>query len=102
MSRQNQLILIDNLKRKLFIKYEIKRKILISIIYNKNLKNIYRYYSYFNFIKISRISLITKQKNRCVESGRAWSTVKFLNYSRFVFRNKSNNGNLPGFKRASW
>jgi len=102
MSRQEQLKLLDNLKRKVFIKYEVKKKILSSIIKNKSLQNVYRYYAYFNFVKISRYSLITKQKNRCTKTGRAWSTVKLTNYSRFVFRNKANNGNLPGFKRASW
>jgi hypothetical protein len=71
MSRQDQVKLLDNFKRKIFIKFEIKKKILHSIIQNKSLKNIYRYYAYFNFIKISRISTITKQKNRCVKSGRS-------------------------------
>lgn len=102
MSRQLQLKSLDNFKRKIFIKYEIKKKILICIIKNKSLKNVYRYYAYFNYIKISRFSNIIKQKNRCIISGRSWSTEKITKYSRFVFRDKSNTGNLPGFKRASW
>lgn len=102
MTRQEQLKLLDNLRRKTFIKYEIKKKILYSIIKNSSLQNIYRYYAYFNFVKISRYSLITKQKNRCTETGRSWSVEKSTKYSRFVFRDKSNTGNLPGFKRASW
>lgn len=71
MNRQEQLKLLDNLRRKTFIKYEIKKKILRSIIKNTSLQNIYRYYAYFNFIKICRYSLITKQKNRCTVTGRA-------------------------------
>lgn len=94
--------MLDNLKRKLFLKNEIKRFLLKSLIVNQNLPLIYRYFAYYNKIKLSRMSSIIQQKNKCTQTGRVWTTVKMTNYSRFVFRKESYSGNLPGFKRASW
>lgn len=93
---------IDNLKRKLFIKNEIKRKILKSIILNKNLPDIYRYFATWQKNKLIRISNANQFQNRCVKSGRIWSINKHTNYSRFILRNESYQGFIPGFNRASW
>lgn len=94
--------LTDNLKRKLFIKNELKRFILKSLGLNTTLPLSYRYFAIFNYSKISRWSSIIQQKNKCIKTGRTWSTVKHAKYSRFIFRRESYNGNIPGFKRASW
>ncbi len=102
MIRENRWKMIDNLRRKFFLKVELKRIILKSIIKNTNLPLPYRYYASYNKSKLTRWSSITQQKNKCVKTGRVWSTVKLTNYSRFLFRTESSNGNLPGFKRASW
>jgi ribosomal protein S14 len=56
----------------------------------------------FNKSKLLRTGSIIQQKNKCVKTGRTWTTVKNTNYSRFLFRTESNKGNMPGFKRASW
>jgi small subunit ribosomal protein S14 len=102
MIRENRWKYLDNFKRKLFIKNELKRILLKSIFKNTRLPLSYRYFALYNKSKLSRLSSISQQKNRCVETGRIWTTVKNVNYSRFYFRTESNNGNLPGFKRASW
>jgi len=102
MIRENKWKLVDNFRRKLFLKNELKKIILKSIIKNKTLPLSYRYLALYNKNKLIRLSSITQQKNKCIETGRIWSTVKRTNYSRFFFRTESNNGNLPGFKRASW
>jgi small subunit ribosomal protein S14 len=102
MIRENRWKYTDNLRRKLFIKNEIKKILLKSIIKNTNLPLVYRYFALYNKSKLIRFSLISQQKNKCVETGRVWTTVKNVNYSRFYFRTESNCGNLPGFRRASW
>lgn len=102
MIRETQWKSIDNLRRKLFVKTELKRKLLKSIIKNTRLPNSYRYLALWNYSKLSRISSRTVQQNRCVLTGRIWYVLKTLKYSRFVLRTETNKGNTPGFRRASW
>lgn len=102
MIRENRWKTLDNYKRKLFLKNELKKILLKSIINNSQLPISYRYFALFNKSKLIRLSSITQQKNKCAKTGRVWSTVKLTKYSRFLFRTESNNGNLPGFRRASW
>ena len=102
MIREEQWKNLDNFKRKIFLKNELKRLILKSIIKNENLPNTYRYFALFNKNKLIRTSSHIQHQNRCVRTGRIWSISKLTQYSRFVFRTSSYNGNLPGFKRASW
>lgn len=102
MIRESRWKFVDIFRRKLFLKNELKKIILKSLIKNKNVPLTYRYYALYNKSKLYRFSSISQQKNKCVETGRVWSTVKKTNYNRFFFRTESNVGNLPGFKRASW
>lgn len=102
MIRENRWKMIDNLKRKLFLKNELKKLILNSLIKNQNLPLHSRYFALYNKSKLMRLASLNQQKNRCVLTGRIRSVIKKTNLSRFVFRIESNNGNLPGFKRASW
>lgn len=102
MLREDQWKLIDNFKRHSFLKTEIKNIILKSLIKNNQIPLIYKYFALYNKNKLPRFNLIIQQKNKCVKTGRIWSTEKFTKYSRFTFRHEANNGNLPGFKRASW
>ncbi len=102
MIREHRWKFVDIFRRKLFLKNEIKKIILKSLIKNNNVPLSYRYYALYNKSKLYRFASISQQKNKCVETGRIWYTVKNTNYSRFFFRTESNTGNLPGFKRASW
>lgn len=102
MIRENRWKMLDNFKRKLFLKNELKRIILTSLIKNTNVPLHNRYFAFYNKSKLIRASSLNQQKNRCVTTGRIWSTVKNTRLSRFNFRTESNNGHLPGFKRASW
>lgn len=94
--------LLDNYRRKLFLKNEIKKKILLGLIKNQNLPIIYRHLALWNKSKLMRSSSFTQQQNRCTKTGRIWSVVKLTRYSRFMFRTESHKGNIPGFSRASW
>lgn len=61
---------MDNLKRQLFLKQEIKKKILDSLIKNSYLPLSYRYLAFYNKVKINRRASINQQINRCVATGR--------------------------------
>lgn len=102
MIRKNQWILCDNLNRTLFIKNEVKKKILKSILKNSYLPISYKYLINYFKLKSLRKSNFIQQNNRCVGTGRIWAVSKLTNYSRFMFRSASYKGNLPGFKRSSW
>lgn len=100
--RSEQWILIDKLKRKIFIKYELKRFMLKNILKNNYISNINKYYAFYRKIKLKRWSTIGQQVNRCHKTGRQWSVNKLTRYSRFKFRTESYQGKIPGFSRASW
>ena len=102
MIRENRWKMLDNFRRKLFLKHELKKIILKSLINNTFLSNTHRYFALYNKSKILRNSSINQQKTRCIKTGRTWSVVKNTKLNRFAFRSESNQGNIPGFKRASW
>jgi hypothetical protein len=68
--RKKHLIYSDLLRRKIFIKSEIKRKILNSLEKTTLVPNVYRYLClYFKSLSPRRTSLI-QQVNRCFLTGR--------------------------------
>lgn len=102
MNRSNQWKFIDNFKRKIFIKKEIKYFILKSLCKNNYCFLIYKYLFFFLKIKINSYCFKIKHNKRCLKTGRIKGIVGFIQNSRFIFRTNSYNGNLPGFKRSSW
>jgi len=100
--REKQWVNLDYFRRKLFIKYEIKKVILHSLIHNHYVSNSYKYIALYKKSNIFRWSNVIQQNNRCFLSGRPWYVSKITRLSRFKFRSESGKGNLPGFKRASW
>jgi hypothetical protein len=68
--RKKHLIYSDFLRRKIFLKYEMKRVLLKSIEKNNSIKNSYRYLAKEQKNKIIRKSSIIQQINRCVLTGR--------------------------------
>lgn len=62
--------MLDNFRRKLFLKNEIKRLILKSIIKNSHLPLSYRYFALYNKSKLLRLSSLNQQKNKCIQTGR--------------------------------
>jgi ribosomal protein S14 len=102
MSRSAQWLFLDILKRKLFLKHEIKRFLLKSLKKNSTLPLIYRYFVFYQKNKLPRWAALPQIVNRCVKTGRSFSVQKKTRISRFLFRRESYCGHLPGFKRASW
>ena len=101
IDRTNAWCKMDELKRKLFLKSECKKKLLKSFKNSKNASFYQRYKSTYYLSKIPRITSQTQLRNRCVISGRVWHVGKKTQYSRFVLRNNAYKSNIPGLRRAS-
>jgi len=93
---------MDTLKRKYFLKNELKRMILRSAKNSNNLTYLKRYQSSYYLALLPRISSKVFITHRCAFSGRVWSVNRKTRYSRFLFRTESYDGNIPGCRRASW
>lgn len=93
---------IDNYKRKLFLKNEIKKKLLKAIKKNKYMTYAQRYKASFYLSNFPKIATITYSNNRCFISGRSQAVDRKTTTSRFEFRQFIYKSNLPGFRRASW
>lgn len=102
MTRKTQWLLIDNYKRRYYLKKEIKYLILKSLLKNNYKYFLFKYFFFFLKIKSKQKNSPIVQNNRCIKTGRIKSINKFTKYSRFIFRIESYEGNLPGLKRASW
>lgn len=102
MSRGKKWIMMDLLKRKLFLKYELKNNVNKGLMRNSSFPLVYRYLVFYQKIKTPRWAILPQIVNRCSKTGRSLSVLKHTKISRFVFRTESYNGDLPGFKRASW
>lgn len=102
MDRRRLWINVDNYKRRIFLKYEIKKLFLIGIRSSKKNTYLQKYKASFFLSNIPYNSNKNLLNNRCVVTGRNWSVNSKTDYSRFYFRDESYKGSLPGFKRASW
>lgn len=99
--REEQWKLLDNHRRKLYVKFELKNKLFKSIIKNHTIPLSHRYLASFHKSNLPRSSSIVKQCNRCVQTGRSYSVLRKTQSSRFHFRFESYKGLLPGVRRHS-
>lgn len=70
MIREKRWIALDNYRRKMFLKYELKRLILKSVTKNETIPYSVRYGALFQKNQLIRFSTIGAQRNRCVLTGR--------------------------------
>lgn len=89
----------DNRRRKLFSRFEMTRKILKSIFYNRSLSWEYRENARILLCGLPRDSSITRPKNRCVITGRGKGILRKFRISRIVFREQGVKGGLVGIKK---
>lgn len=93
---------LDYKRRKLFLRHEIKRKALKSILFNQNLDMSLRWWAQLEKSKLPRHSSLSRIHNYCVETGRSRSVIKFFKLSRLRLRKFASNGVIPGLSKASW
>jgi len=105
MTKKSNIINIkkEKIKKKIFIKYEIKRIILKSIISNKNVKPIIRANATYKLSKFINISTIAKQKNNiCLKTGRIGGVYKLTNFSRHYMKKLFDKNDLQNIKIHNW
>jgi len=70
MDRHKLWILNDNLKRHFFLKTELKRLLLRSVVRSRVIPTVRRYQASYYLTTLPRITSSTFYSNRCVRSGR--------------------------------
>ena len=93
----------DKIKRKEYLKNEIKKIVLISIIQNLNLKPVKRALALKKISHFKRNTFISRQNNNiCLKTGRNKGVLKLTNLSRHYMKQLSLHGNLQNIKIKSW
>jgi small subunit ribosomal protein S14 len=96
------LIEKDKKRRKLFKKYESKRRELKAIIYNKENSMELRNKAQIALSKLPKNSSKIRIKNRCVLTGRSKGVFRYFKLSRIQLRQLTLEGNIPGYSKTSW
>ncbi len=80
---------------------ELKRKELVAKYADKR-RELKAKGDYAALQKLPRDSSATRQKNRCVVSGRPRGYLSKYKVSRIVFRDLALKGHIPGVTKSSW
>lgn len=91
------------LKRlKLSNKYYVKRLALKRIIINKNISDKDRWDAVLKLQTFPRDSSLSRQRNRCRQTGRPHAFLRKFGLSRMKMREAAMRGEIPGLRKASW
>jgi ribosomal protein S14 len=78
--------MLDKLRRKSYIKVELRRMLLRSATKSNSTPLFHRYTAQFGLTHLPRRGSRNKIRNRCISSGRTWNVIRKSRYSRFEFR----------------
>ena len=93
----------DIIKRKSFLKNEIKKIILKSIIQNLNLKPFIRALALKKINQLKNNSFISKQNNNiCLKTGRFKGVIRLTQISRHSMKKMGLIGSLQNIKIKAW
>ncbi|WP_343152620.1 30S ribosomal protein S14 [Buchnera aphidicola] len=87
---------------KLANKFFKKRTELKKKIVNMSLSSEIRWKSVLELQKLPRDSSISRQRNRCRQTGRPHGFLRKFGLSRIKLREAAMRGEIPGLKKASW
>ena len=87
---KKSMIARDEKRKKLIVKYAAKRAELKKMGDFEGLH------------LLPRNSSPTRQKNRCLETGRPHAYMRTFGLSRISFREHASKGEIPGVTKASW
>lgn len=88
--------------KKLFLKNEIKKLILKSIIYNQKIKPQIRAYAQYKQQSLNFKTHLTKQVNTCIETGKYKTIINSFNRARQITKIHGSTNNLTNLKIKSW
>lgn len=105
MMYKNKIINIkkNQIKNKKYIKYELKKIILKSIIQNNNIKPIIRANAFYKISRLKFFYTKSKQNNNiCLYSGKIKSVFKKIKMSRHFFKKFCAINELQNNKLLNW
>ncbi|MGK2896892.1 MAG: 30S ribosomal protein S14 [Candidatus Makana argininalis] len=83
-------------------KFYKKRLLLKNIISNLHLSEKERWEAMIKLQKLPRDSSPSRQRNRCIQTGRPHAFLKKFGLSRIKLREYAMKGEIPGLKKSSW
>lgn len=89
-------------QRKLFAFFELKNRVLNSILKNKTLKPALRWYCQIRYSQKRKQTSKVRFKNRCNFSGRSRSFYRFVKMSRLFLRDNTYIDKIPGLRKSYW
>ena len=101
-NRQQQWKFLDNIRRQNHVKFELKNLLIKGVLLTPNLEFSRRHLAMYRKSSIPRAASIGRVVNRCVYTGRKYSTIRRFQMSRFAIRFHSYEGFMPGLRRHSW
>jgi len=91
----------EKLKRIYYIKAELKRSILKSLILNNNTKNVNRLYANISLRSLPKRTAIAKQHKVCLLTGRQRGAYNKFNLSRHTLKKLGLENRLQNIKTQS-
>jgi small subunit ribosomal protein S14 len=92
----------DTKRKKLAKTFSSKRKALKSTIMNRELSMEERFAAQLELNKLPRDSSRSRQRNRCVLTGRPRGFYRKFQLSRIALRDLASLGQIPGVIKSSW
>lgn len=83
-------------------RHAVKRKELVKLIKSGKTSPEDRENAYKKLAKMGRDASPTRQRNRCVLTGRSRGYLRKFGLSRIKFRELALQGEIPGVTKASW
>lgn len=102
MKREFKNIQIDHNKRKLFLKYEIKKLILKSIFQNRQAINTKRFFIKIQLLGFSKKTNVSFQKKRCVLTGQSNGIYKNFEINRHMVKKLNTFGTIQNITLKKW
>jgi len=100
--KKNHHIKKDIKRRKFFKKYEVKRKVLKSVIYDSNINDKEKFFTQLMLSNLPKNSSVTRIHNRCVITGRSHGVHRKFKLSRIQIKDQLYKNNINGLRKISW
>jgi small subunit ribosomal protein S14 len=92
----------DKKRRRLALKFKVRRTRLKAIAADRNLPAEERFAARLKLAELPRNSSPTRARNRCDLSGRPRGYYRKLRMSRIALRDLASQGQIPGMVKSSW
>jgi small subunit ribosomal protein S14 len=92
----------DKKRRRLALKFKVRRTRLKAIAADRNVPAEERFAARLKLAELPRNSSPTRARNRCDLSGRPRGYYRKLRMSRIALRDLASQGLIPGMVKSSW